>query len=237
MSQRQQELAQRLDTVRTRIRAACAEAGRDPADVVLIAVSKTWPVADVAVLHELGVTDFGENRLAEYQQKADQLSGTGIRWHFLGQIQSKKAAAVGRTAAVVHSVDRERLVAGLARGAREAGVGLDVLIQVSLADLAPTREASGRGGATPQDVAPLAEAIVAEPGLRLAGVMALPPRTADPAVAFAQIVEIGARLQREHPEASWVSAGMSHDFPAAIRAGATHVRIGSALFGERPPVR
>ena len=237
MSDRQRELAVRLAAVLSEIGEACAAAGRDPAEVELVAVSKTWPASDVAILHGLGVAEFGENRLDELQAKAAELADRGLRWHFLGQIQSKKAAAVGRAAQVVESVDRAKVVAALGAGARDAGGEVAVFIQVSLAAMAGSDQAVGRGGADPQDVPMIADAVAEEASLRLAGVMLLPPRSLDPARAFARIAEISGDLQHRHPGASAVSAGMSHDFGAAIRAGATHVRIGSALFGERPTVR
>ncbi len=234
---RHRDLADGLAAVRARIAQACATAGRDPAEVALIAVSKTWPAADIAVLHDLGVVDFGENRLPELQQKAAALAERTIRWHFLGQIQSKKAAAIGRVAPTVHSVDRARVVPGLARGAREAGRTATIFLQVSLAELAPADAAAGRGGAAPRDLPELADAVAAESDLVLAGLMTLPPRQADPDLAFARLAALSQALQQRHPHARGMSAGMSHDFEAAIRAGATHVRIGSALFGERNVVR
>ena len=234
---RQRDLADGLAAVRARITQACATAGRDPAGVVLIAVSKTWPAADIAVLHDLGVVDFGENRLPELQQKAAALAERPIRWHFLGQIQSKKAAAIGRVAPTVHSVDRARVVPGLARGARDAGRTATIFLQVSLAELAPADEAAGRGGADPRHLPELADAVAAESDLALAGLMTLPPRGADPDQAFARLAALSQALRQRHPHARGMSAGMSHDFEAAIRAGATHVRIGSALFGERNVVR
>jgi pyridoxal phosphate enzyme (YggS family) len=237
MTQRSNDLADRLSAVRTRIARACADAGRDPSSVVLIAVSKTWPDTDIVALHDLGVADFGENRLPELQDKAAALAGREIRWHFLGQIQSKKAAAIGRVAPTIHSVDRARVVPGLARGASAAGRSAEVFLQVSLAELARSDEAAGRGGAVPQDIPALAAAVAAEPDLDLAGLMTLPPRSADPGAAFARLAEFSADLQHHHPRARSLSAGMSHDFEAAIRAGATHIRVGSALFGERNVVR
>ena len=237
MTDRRGELAQRLRSVRAAIAEACASVGRDPDAVVLVAVSKTWPAEDVAALHDLGVHDFGENRLPELQSKAAALADRDLRWHFLGQIQSKKAGGIGRIAPVIHSVDRRRIVAGLGAGARDVGRRAEVFLQVSLAEFAPSAEAAGRGGAQPADLSELAAAVGQEPNLRLAGVMTLPPRSADPDAVFARLAEISAQLRRDYPAATAISAGMSHDYPAAIRAGATHVRIGSALFGEREYVR
>ena len=237
MTERSAELAERLAAVRARIALACRDVGRDPGQIVLIAVSKTWPIADIAALHDLGVADFGENRLPELQEKVGALAERDIRWHFVGQIQSKKAAAIGRVAPTIHSVDRARIVPGLARGAGAAARSAEVFLQVSLADLAPTDEVVGRGGAAPQQIPELAAAVASESHLALAGLMTLPPRHADPEAAFARLAVLSENLQRRYPQARSVSAGMSHDFEAAIHAGATHIRVGSALFGERNVVR
>lgn len=224
---RAQALAERVAAVRIRIDAACAAAGRPPGDVVLVAVSKTWPAPDIRAVAATGVQEFGENRLPELQAKAAELADLPLRWHFIGQIQSKKAAAVGRAAAVVESVDRAKLLPGLAAGAAEAGRELEVLLQVSL------DAAAGRGGATPEELPELADAVAATDGLRLAGVMCLPPQSLDPVAAFARLAAVAADLRASHPGATTVSAGMSHDLEAAIASGATQVRIGTAVFGER----
>ncbi len=237
MTQRQRELADRLGTVDEQVSAACAAAGRVRGSVTLIAVSKTWPVDDIALLRDLGVRDFGENRADELLAKAQALPDPELIWHFVGQIQSKKAHAIGRVAHYVHSVDRRKVVTGLGSGARDAGRELGAFVQVSLADMAAGVQAAGRGGAEPAEVPALADAIADEPGLILAGVMTLPPLSADPAAAFSRIAAVSAGLRQRHPAADGISAGMSHDFVAAIAAGATHVRIGSAVFGERQPVR
>lgn len=237
MTSRREDLQHRLGAVQQAIEAACSEVGRDPASVHLIAVSKTWPVADIEVLYEAGVRAFGENRVEELAAKAEAMAGSDVCWHYLGQIQSKKAAAIGAVASVVHSLDRDKVLRGLSHGARDARHEVDVLIQVSLADLAGADEAAGRGGAPPQDVAAIAAVVAGTPWLRLGGVMTLPPRSVEPAIAFARLATISAQLRQQYPGATWVSAGMSHDFPAAIAAGATHVRVGSALFGERSALR
>lgn len=237
MTARAAELLERLAVIRSGIAQACSAAGRDPSSVLLVAVSKTWPADDIDVLHQAGVRDFGENRVDELAGKAARFAGSGIRWHYLGQIQSKKAAAIGRTAAVVHSVDRDRVLPGLSHGAADAQRQLEVLVQVSLAEMAGDAESGGRAGAPPDRVPALAQAVSDTPWLQLAGVMTLPPRSADPGAAFARLASIATDLRRRHPDAVAVSAGMSHDYPAAIAAGATHVRIGSALFGERNYVR
>jgi pyridoxal phosphate enzyme (YggS family) len=234
---RRAELAANLAAVRARIEAACAAAGRDPAEITLIAVTKTWPDSDVRSLVELGVPDLGENRDAEAAAKAaaaETAGLEGIRWHFVGQVQTNKARSVARYADVVHSVDRLRLISALAAGATEAGRELGALIQV---DLSPPGAGEGRGGAAPADVPSLADAVSGSSGLRLLGVMAVAPLGEPPGPAFARLAEVAAELRSAHPAATWVSAGMSGDLEVAVGAGATHVRVGSGLLGNRPSAR
>jgi pyridoxal phosphate enzyme (YggS family) len=221
------QLEDNLAAVRRMIAAACAEAGRAPDEVTLIAITKTFGESDIRALALLGVTDLGENREAELKVKAPATQDLAIRWHFVGQLQSNKAKSAARYADVVHSVDRESLVTALAR----AGRPLRCLVQVALSDdegvIAP------RGGVPPDGVLPLADLIAGTPGLQLGGVMAIAPLRADPDRAFEQLGGIAARLRAAHPQATWISAGMSDDLAAAIRHGATHVRVGRALLGER----
>jgi len=229
---RRAELASNLAEVRGRIAAACAAAGRDAGEVTLIAITKTKPASDVMLLTELGVTDFGENRDDEAAPKAAACTGLPITWHFVGQLQSRKASSVASYADVVHSVDRPRLVRALGAAARAAGRELTCLVQVSL-DGDPER-----GGVAPGGVTQLAQAVAAEPGLRLGGVMAMAPLGLPPADAFAPLSSCSAAVRSVSASAAIVSAGMSGDLEPAISAGATHVRIGTALLGGRePPVR
>jgi pyridoxal phosphate enzyme (YggS family) len=234
---RRAELAANLDRVRGRLRAACAAAGRDPDGVTLVAITKTFPASDVALLADLGVRDIGENRHQEAAAKVAACAGLPLRWHFVGQLQTNKARAVARYADVVHAVDRERLVTALDRAvgaARESGERrdrLDCLIQV---DLDPRPGTPGRGGAAPGDVLRLAGAVAAAEHLRLGGVMAVAPFGADADGAFARLAEVAARMRSEHPAAGAISAGMSGDLEAAVRHGATHVRVGAAILGPRP---
>ena len=225
---RADELAAALDDVQARILAACTAAGRDRAGVLLVAVSKTRPASDVQALRELGVRDFGESRDQEARGKAAEVPD--VRWHFVGALQTNKAASAARYADVVHSVDRPGLVAALSTGAVRAGRELDVLLQVSLDD------DPARAGARAPDVAALAEQVEAAPGLHLQGVMAVAPQDVDPAVAFARLQSTAQRLRQDHPQATTVSAGMTGDLEQAVAAGATTVRVGTALFGRRPPL-
>ena len=228
-SHRRDELAARLTAVRECISAACEAVGRKPEDVTLIAVTKTFPASDVRLLNGLGVTDFGENRDAEAAPKAAQCADLRLSWHFIGQLQTNKAASVARYATFVHSVDRLRLVHALGAAARRAERAIECLIEVSL-DADPAR-----GGALASDVSGLAEALTAEEGLILAGVMAIAPLDMPPVEAFAKLLDSAAVVRAVRPAATVISAGMSGDLEAAIAAGATHVRIGTALLGDRGP--
>ncbi|WP_346623091.1 YggS family pyridoxal phosphate-dependent enzyme [Blastococcus montanus] len=225
-------LKENLRAVRARIDAAARAAGRDPGSVALLAVSKTWPAADVRALAALGQRDFGENRVQELLDKAAELADAGPRWHFVGQLQRNKAAAVARTGAVVHSLDRQPLATTLDRAGQEGGHPVDVLIQVDLGG--PAGEVAARGGARPADVPALADAVAGAAGLRLRGLMAVAPRGADPRPAFDRLADLAGRVRADHPEAVDISAGMSGDLADAVAAGATIVRVGTALFGERP---
>jgi PLP dependent protein len=226
-SPRREELARRLAAVRQRISAACEAAGRAAEEVTLIAVTKTWPASDVRLLSELGVTDIGENRDAEAAPKAAQCADLDLTWHFIGQLQTNKCASVARYATFVHSVDRLRLIRALGAAARRAERVIQCLIEVSL-DGDPAR-----GGAPAGDIPGLAEALIAEHGLVLVGVMAIAPLTMEPADAFARLLDSAAVIRAMRPSATVISAGMSGDLEAAIAAGATHVRIGTALLGDR----
>jgi pyridoxal phosphate enzyme (YggS family) len=230
---RRAELAANLAGVRDRIAAAAVAAGRSPDEVTLIAVTKTFPASDARLLVELGVLDLGENRDAEAAGKAEELvgspTGSAVRWHFIGQLQRNKARSVVRYASLVHSVDRVPLVAALAGAVarQRPSAPLDVLIQIGLDD------EPGRGGVPEKDLVRLGEAITERAELRLRGVMAVAPLGADPGPAFGRLAELAARVRERWPGASIVSAGMSGDLEAAVRHGATHVRVGSALLGRR----
>lgn len=225
-------LADNLRAVRARVDAAARAAGRDPASVGLLAVSKTWPADDVRTLAGLGHHDFGENRAQELAAKAAALAGVDLRWHFVGQLQRNKAAAVARLGAVVHSVDRPSLAGVLGRVGVETGRPVEVYLQVDLGG--PEGELAARGGAAPAEVPALADAVAATDGLRLLGLMAVAPRGEEPAAAFARLAELSARLRADHPDAGGLSAGMSGDLEAAVAAGSTLVRVGTAIFGDRP---
>jgi PLP dependent protein len=228
------ELAANLAAVRASIADACAAAGREAAEVSLIAVTKTFPVPDIMALASLGVIDIGENKDQEAAPKvaACDADGLALRWHFIGQLQVNKAASVARYAHMVHSVDRARLVTALGRRASEAGRVVRCLVQVSL-DAGTDAGLAGRGGAPPGDVLDLAGQIAAADGLELAGVMAVAPLGQPARPAYARLREIAAAVRSAYPQAQVISAGMSGDLREAIAEGATHVRIGTALLGGR----
>ena len=225
---RSDELEANLDAVRHRIAEACRAAGRDPAEVTLVAVSKTFPAADVLLLHGLGVTDFGESYDREAAAKAASLAAAGVtpRWHFVGGLQRNKARSVASYAGVVHSLDRAEVVDALANAARRAGRTVTGLVQVRLDD------DPGRSGVAPEDAYALADRI-AESGLPLGGVMCVAPLGGDARAAFAALREVAERIRRDHPGATTISAGMTGDLAEAIAEGSNCVRVGTALFGGR----
>jgi pyridoxal phosphate enzyme (YggS family) len=228
--ERRAELSARLDAVQARIGDACRAAGRDPGEVTLIAVTKTFPASDVCLLYELGVRNVGENRDQEAAPKAAECAAFApdLTWHFIGQLQTNKAASVVRYARVVHSVDRLRLVRALGEQARKADRVVTCLVQVSLDG------DEARGGVAEPRVGEIAGAVAAEDGLLLGGIMAVAPLGVPPAEAFAPLPRIAAAVRARYPAAVMVSAGMSADLAEAIGAGATHVRVGTALLGGRP---
>jgi PLP dependent protein len=235
---RRAELAANLAAVRARVAAACAAAGREAGEITLIAVTKTWPAADAAALADLGLTDLGENRDQEAAPKAAAVAAATpipVTWHFIGQLQTNKASSVVKYASVVHSVDRLRLVGALGAAARSAGrinsadraAGLVCLVQVSLDGDA------ARGGVPRPAVPEVAGAIEAEPGLVLGGLMAVAPLGRPPETAFAPLRALSAAVREINGAATIISAGMSGDLEAAVQNGATHLRIGTALLGNR----
>lgn len=217
-------LPERLDDIAGRIYDACRSADRDPLEITLIAVTKFHPAQLIRDLVSLGLHDMGENRHQEAREKAAELADLDVTWHFVGQLQRKKAKQVREYASVIHSVDRAELVSALA--SEESTIGC--FVQVNLTD------DPDRGGARPGDVLPLAESVLEAPGLDLLGVMAVAPLDEEPARAFERLRRISDDVRTLDPRASGISAGMTHDFPEAIAAGATHLRIGTAITGNRP---
>lgn len=229
-------LAERLSLVKEGIAEAARNAGRDVNDLTTIVVTKFHPAELVRDLYDLGVRNVGENRHQEAEAKAAELSELDLTWHFIGQLQSNKARAVRKYASVVHSVDRPSLVTALGNaaftpeGEPENNIVsvLDCFVQLNLT------QDPARGGVQPADVVELAELVAAQPSLNLLGVMAVAPLDEEPRVAFARVRAASERVQSVIPAATYISTGMSHDYAAAISEGATHLRIGSAITGNRP---
>jgi PLP dependent protein len=232
--ERRDEIAAGLAAVRRRIADAATEAGRGADEVTLIVVTKFFPAADVRRLADLGVTHVAENRHQEADAKREECRDLDLTWHFVGGLQSNKAAAVGSWADVVQSVDRAKLLRGLSRAAHERDRTLDVLLQVSLDE---PGQGDGRSGVAPGDAARLAGQVAAAEGLDLRGVMGVAPLGGDPARAFARLAAVAAEVRTVAPAATWISAGMSGDLEVAVKAGATHVRVGTAVLGNRPGPR
>lgn len=230
---RRDELAASLGEVRERIARACAAADRPAEDVTLVAVTKTYPASDVVLLAGLGVTDVGENRDQEAAPKAaaTRAEGATPRWHFIGRLQRNKARSVVGYADVVESVDSMRLASALGTAAADREAPLEVLVQVSIDG------DQSRGGAAGDDLWRISDAVAASSSLRLGGLMAVAPLGWDPDRAFEQLALLSGRLVASHPAATAISAGMSGDLEAAVRHGATHVRIGTSLLGMRNTLR
>lgn len=229
-------LAERLALVTEGISDAARQAGRDENDITMIVVTKFHPAQLVRDLYDLGIRDVGENRHQEAEAKAAELAELDLNWHFIGQLQSNKARAARKYARVVHSVDRPNLVTALGNAAftptgepeRNVVPVLDCFVQLNLT------QDPARGGVQPADVVELAELVAAEPSLNLLGVMAVAPLDEEPRVAFARVRAASDRVRSVISSATYISAGMSHDYAEAIAEGATHLRIGSAITGNRP---
>jgi pyridoxal phosphate enzyme (YggS family) len=222
MNTRKVELTQNLQEVKERINRAAQSAGRDPAEIKLIVVTKTFPVSDIEILRELGEVNFGENRDQEAAPKAQTVAAT---WHFQGQIQSNKIKSICEWADVIHSVSSEKEVLKFAQSPRKHQVFLQVSLDGQL----------GRGGANPAELARLADLVNESNNLELLGLMAVAPLGVDPENAFADLAQINQGFQRQFPNSKYLSAGMSGDFEAAIKFGATHIRVGSSILGSRSP--
>ncbi|MCX6430625.1 MAG: YggS family pyridoxal phosphate-dependent enzyme [Actinobacteria bacterium] len=227
MSVRKEEIKNALDSVESRIQKAAKSVGRDRDEITLIVVTKTYPSSDVEILRELGVVDFGENREDEGREKSAEVLGT---WHFQGQIQSNKIAAIGRWANVVHSLDSSRHLEKF-ESSLPAEKILSVFLQVSLDGQ------SDRGGVLPQNLEDLAKTVMNTSHLKLVGIMAVAPLKENPKAAFSRLAQIHLDFRSKFPLASNLSAGMSNDFEEAIAHGATHIRIGSSILGVRSPQR
>jgi pyridoxal phosphate enzyme (YggS family) len=222
-------LPDRLALVSASIAEAEREAGRVPGEVTTIVVTKFHPAALVAELAALGVRHFGESRQQEATAKAAELSSLDLEWHFIGQLQSKKTRLVLEFARVIHSLDRLSLVTAIDNAAASGSrAPVDVFIQLNLTD------DGSRGGVREAGLDALAESVLASDSMRLRGLMAVAPLGGDPRAAFATVREMGERLRRMAPDATALSMGMSGDYREAVLEGATHLRIGTAITGNRP---
>jgi len=222
---RKEELSRSLSDVQARIHDATARVSRKTEEVTLVAVTKTYPVSDVEILRQLGLTNFGENRSAEGLEKSALVSA---HWHFQGQIQSNKIAAISSWARTVHSLDDLSHVAKFDRAVGEIPEKrLNIFIQISLDG------DSTRAGVTGDDLLALGQAISSAKNLDLVGLMVVPPVQAEPEKAFSEVAELAQRFRNEFPMAQSLSAGMSGDYEIAIAHGATHIRVGSQILGPR----
>ena len=222
MSVRKAEIARNLQEVKERIIGAAKSVNRDPNEIELIVVTKTFPISDIEILRELGETNFGENRDQEAGPKAEIISAT---WHFQGQIQSNKIKSICQWADVIHSISSEKEILKFAQSERKH----QLFLQVSLDGQV------GRGGASPAELAQLADLVNESNNLELLGLMAVAPLGVEPMKAFADLAQINQGFAGQFPNSKFLSAGMSGDFEAAIKNGATHIRVGSSILGSRSP--
>jgi len=232
MSNRLSEIQSNLEIIQSRIESACTVAGRDISEITLIAVTKTYPASDVDLLKQLGIENVGENRDQEASAKKLEVKSE-FKWHFIGQLQSNKAKSVVNYADLIHSVDRWSLAKEIQKSAQGKDKVQQVLIQVDLDQSGPDPT---RGGIWPAELRELAKLINQASHLELKGLMSVAPLGEKPELAFARLKEIRVDFLKENPGAQILSAGMSDDLESAILHGATHLRIGSALLGERPKI-
>ncbi len=222
MSSRAAEISANLQAITARIVSAAESAGRDPEEITLIAVTKTFPVTDVKILYELGVRDFGENRDQEGSMKFSELP-VDSNWHFQGQIQSNKLKSIATWAGVIHSIDD----ISHAKKLNSLVPTKEIFVQVSLDNL------PGRGGVNPEQILDFLAEVTVFANLKVRGLMAVAPLEEPPLEAFKRLKALSETVIKTHPNAWEISAGMSNDFEAAISQGATHIRIGSQILGVR----
>jgi pyridoxal phosphate enzyme (YggS family) len=226
---RKDQILSNLESVKEKISAAAQEAGRAPSEITLIAVTKTFPVSDLEILYELGVRNFGENRDQEAAPKVSALPAD-ITWHFQGGIQSNKLKSISNWASVIHSVDKFKYAQMISQFS--VGKTKEIFIQVSLDTIPQSRE-----GVDPADLMQLAEQIMSLPNLEVKGLMAVAPLDQPTEQAFVRLQQIQQKFIQLYPAASSLSSGMSGDYELAISLGATHVRIGSSILGNRSPIK
>jgi PLP dependent protein len=228
-------IAENLEDVRNRIRRAAASCGRSPEEIQLLAVSKTFPIEAIAEALANGQAHFGENRVQEAESKIPLIPprSTGLTWHLIGHLQSNKARRAAQLFDVIHSVDSVRIASRISQACIELGKQISILLQVDLA------AEQTKSGAEMESVSGIVGDLLTLPALRLDGLMIIPPFFADPELArpyFRQLRQLRDSLEQERPGClghQHLSMGMSHDFEVAIEEGATIVRVGTAIFGER----
>ena len=237
-SARRIEISQNLAVVERQITLAVEKSNRDRSEITLIAVTKNFPVSDVVHLYDLGLRNFGENRDQEARAKVDEFkkyvsdsekTEDQVKWHFQGQLQRNKLRSIATWADFIHSIDQEKYLLPLQQLSIELKKPISLLLQLSL-DL-PIRP--DRGGVPPEELIELGTKVKEHSGLILQGLMAVAPLDVAPDLAFGALQTISGTFLKAFPDATWVSAGMSGDFVAAIAAGATHIRIGSSILGSR----
>ena len=224
MTTRADFIKESLELVKEQIATAAIGAGRSVDEITLIAVTKTYPVSDVEILHNLGQRNFGENRSEEGAEKSARVIGS---WHYQGQVQSRKLRDIAEWATSIHSIDSPDHAVKLSRICGEIGKEISIFLQLSL-DGAPDR-----GGVIATEILALAEKVAELPNINLAGLMCVPPVAYEHQRAFSEIAQIHQKFVSTFSQAKSLSAGMSSDFEVAITHGATHLRIGSQILGSR----
>jgi PLP dependent protein len=222
-------ISERVGDVRTRIAAAARRAGRAPGDIVLIAVSKSFPADVCKTALDAGVTDLGENRAGEFRDKIALVDGRA-RWHFVGNLQTNKARMVVGAADLVHSVDRMELATALGRRAEALGITQDVLIEVNVAG------EKSKHGVAPEAAIEFATGVEKFGALNVRGLMTMPPYPLDPEDSrplYKELAALSNSVREKVPGAREISMGMTRDFEVAVEEGATMVRVGEAVFGPR----
>jgi pyridoxal phosphate enzyme (YggS family) len=227
---RKDELVSNLQSVRSEITRACEQNNREPDDITLVAVTKNFPASDIRLLNDLGVSDFGESRVQEFSQKYEEVKDLVSTWHFIGQVQSNKIREITRMSDVVHSIDSAQHIERFNNQAEKAGKVVDLLIQINLDPDYP----NARGGVSAKEAEDLATLIHRLGNVNLGGLMFIASPHVDAKRAFQSFAEVLSVVKERHPSAQIVSAGMSADVQEAIQIGATHLRIGSKLLGNRP---
>lgn len=225
-SSSQADVGGRLTAVTRRIAAAAARVGRAPSSVTLVAVSKGFDADAICAARDAGQVDFGENKVQELKAKASAVAS--VRWHFIGRLQRNKVRDVVGVASLIHSVDRLELAEELAKRARTTSRVQRVLVQVNAGD------DPAKAGCSVAEAPAFVDSVRGMEGLACEGLMTIPALDADPRPAFARLRHLRDDLRSDFPEVQHLSMGMTNDFEVAVEEGATIVRIGEAIFGQRP---